>query len=60
MNDKLTIEVPFTKNTPEVAAALQAIAAGVSAENLIEVHKRLQKHGPEVLNKKLKTGLGFI
>ena len=60
MKDKITVEIPFTKNTPEVRAAIQAIADGVSADNLKAVHNKLNNLGPDKLNDKLKKGLGFI
>jgi hypothetical protein len=60
MKDRITIEIPFMKNTPENVAAIQAIAEHINSENLKKVASKIERLGPEKLNSKLKTGLGLI
>jgi hypothetical protein len=60
MKDTISIQIPFTKNTVENVKAIQAIAEYISSDNLQKVHQKINALGPEKLNKKLKTGLGYI
>jgi hypothetical protein len=60
MKDRIFIEIPFMKNTPENVRAIQAIVENISAENLLKVAAKLEKLGADKMNSKLKTGLGLI
>ena len=60
MKTQIIIEIPFYRDSPQYNAAIKKVVENISVENMIEVARKIDKHGSDSLNQKLSKGLNFI